>query len=205
VVEDEVIPIEAILLALRRHRGWVDGVVVSGGEPTLHKGLGDLISMFRTEGLEVKLDTNGSNPEVLADLLDRGMLEYVAMDVKAPLDEAYAGIAGADVDLDAIRRSIDLLRNGTVPYEFRTTVCPAQLDEEDIERIARAVSGARLLYLQPFRPVNCYDRSFGNIAPYNPDRMRELCRIASTHVERCIVRGDTASEMIAAGQAAEGF
>ena len=78
------------------------------------------------------------------------------------------------------------------------TVCPAQLDEEDIELIAQAVSGAQALYLQPFRPVNCLDRSFEAVKPYNPDRMRELCRIAARHVERCMVRGDQASELVAA-------
>ncbi len=199
-VSDEVIPLEAVLLALRRHRGWIDGVVISGGEPTIHKGLSELIARFHAEGLGVKLDTNGSRPGVLESLLGEGVLDYVAMDVKAPLDETYAQVAGVEVDLDAIRRSIDLLLSSNVPYEFRTTVCPAQLGEEEIERIARSVSGARLLYLQPFRPVNCYDRSFESITAYNQDRMRELCRIAAPYVERCLVRGDQAGEFATVGE-----
>ena len=102
-------------------------------------------------------------------------------------------------DVENIRRSIDLLIRGDVSYEFRCTVCPTQLGEEEIALIGQAVSGARALYLQPFRPVNCLDRSFETLKPYNPDRMRELCRIAAGHVERCMVRGDQASELVAAG------
>jgi len=194
----DVIPLEAILLNLRRQSGWIDGMVVSGGEPTLHAGLAELIETFRGEGLPIKLDTNGSRPDVLERLLRTGALDYVAMDVKAPLDERYAKVVNAPVNLENLRRSIDLLVHGDISYEFRCTVCPTQLDEEEIELIAQAVSGARALYLQPFRPVNCLDRSFEKMKPYNPDRMRELCHIAARHVERCMVRGDQASELVAA-------
>jgi len=195
---DEVIPIEAVLLNLRRQRGWLDGVVISGGEPTLHSDLLEMIELFRAEGVGVKLDTNGSRPEVLAHLLRRGVLDYVAMDIKAPLDHRYRDVAAAEVDLNAIRRSIEILIASDIPYEFRTTVCPTQLAEEEIACVAEAVRGATLLYLQPFRPVNCLDRSFESLKPYNPDRMRDLCRIAAGYVGRCAVRGDQASEFVAA-------
>jgi len=195
---DEEIPIEAILLNLKRQQGWIDGVVISGGEPTLHPGLIALVKLFRAQGVEVKLDTNGSNPETLKQLLERGLLDYVAMDVKAPLDYRYCETAGADVDLDALRSSIALLLGGHVPYEFRTTVCPTFTAEEDVRQIGEAVRGARLLYLQSFRPVNCLDRDLESVKPYNPDRMRELCRVASVYVRRCLVRGDQASELVTA-------
>ena len=106
---DEAIPLEAVLVSFRRQRGWLDGVVISGGEPTLHPGLLDFIRQFRAKGIAVKLDTNGSRPDVLERLLALGVLDYVAMDVKAPLDGKYAEVARAPVDLDAIRRSIELL------------------------------------------------------------------------------------------------
>jgi len=198
-LSDETIPPEAVLQSLRRNRGWVDGVVISGGEPTLHPDLPELIDLFRAEGLGVKLDTNGSRPDTLERLLSKGLLDYVAMDVKAPLDDAYREVAGAPVDVEAIRRSIELLLEGSVPYEFRTTVCPAQLGAGQIERIARAIRGAERYYLQPFRPVNCYDRSFETIRPYNGDEMRELCRAAAPFVARCAVRGDSAATPAAAG------
>jgi len=195
---DEFIPIEAVLLCLRRQRGWVDGVVVSGGEPTLHPDLLELIQLFRGEGIGVKLDTNGSRPDVLEKLLQRNALDYVAMDVKAPLDQRYDEVAGVKVDLEAIRRSIELLMRSGVPCEFRTTVCPAQIGEDEIADIAQAVRGATKLYLQAFRPVNCLDRSFEKLKPYNADEMRNLGRIASRYVKRCAVRGDAAGELAAA-------
>lgn len=197
----ENIPLHAVLAGLRAQSGWIDGIVISGGEPTLHPDLDELIRHFRHEGLAVKLDTNGSRPDVLRNLLDRELLDYVAMDVKAPLDYRYHHVAGATVDLDAIRRSIHLLIDGDIPYEFRTTVCPALTHHDDIRGIAAAVSGAQLLYLQPFRPVNCLDPALHTTTPYNPDQMRELCALAAPFVHRCIVRGDTASELVTAGAA----
>lgn len=190
----ESIPIDVIVRNLRQQRGWIDGVVISGGEPTLQADLLELIRIFRAEGLGVKLDTNGSRPDVLDQLLERGVLDHVAMDVKAPLDSKYSEIAGVPVSLDAIRQSIELLIASDVPYEFRTTVCPTQLIEDDINRIGQAVRGAKLYYLQAFRPVNCLDPSMENIKPYNSDEMRDLCCIAAKYVQHCVVRGDQASE-----------
>ena len=195
---DEAIPIEAVLSSLQRQRGWVDGIVISGGEPTLYPDLPELISFFRVEGIGVKLDTNGSRPDMLERLLGRGIVDHVAMDIKAPLDHRYSEVAGVEVDLDAIRRSIELLMSSDIPYEFRTTACPSQLGEDEIAGIAQAVRGARHLYLQAFRPVNCLDRSFENIKPYNSDEMRTLSLVASRYVERCSVRGDEASEHVTA-------
>jgi pyruvate formate lyase activating enzyme len=194
---DESIPVESVLLNLRRQRGWVDGVVISGGEPTLHRNLIQLASAFKAEGIGVKLDTNGTRPHVLKQLLDSGLLDYVAMDLKAPLDGRYERIAGVPVDLDAIRGSISLLLGGDVPYEFRTTVCPRDLNADDIEEMAETITGARLYYLQAFRPLHCLDRSLEDVKPYNPEEMRDLCRTAAPHVQRCMVRGDQASELIA--------
>lgn len=195
---DECIPLEAVLVTCRRQRGWIDGVVISGGEPTLYDGLARFIQIFRKEGVDIKLDTNGSRPEMLEELIGQGLVDYVAMDIKAPLDARYRDVAGVEVDLPAIRRSIDLLMHGTVPYEFRTTVCPGQLGAAEIDGIGRAISGARAYYLQTFRPINCLDRALEQAKPYNQDDMREFCRLAARHVRRCAVRGDQASELIAA-------
>lgn len=194
----ESIPLDGILRALRRQRGWIDGVVISGGEPTLHPDLMELIDAFRAEGLLVKLDTNGSKPDVLEKLLLMGAVDYVAMDIKAPLDEKYSLVARVPVKLDAVRRSIEMLIGGTVEYEFRTTVYPTDLDDADIERIALDIRGARLFYLQSFRPANTLDPDLADVKPYTMLQMRDLCRIASKYVRRCAVRGDQASEIVAA-------
>ena len=199
---DEAIPVEAVLWNLRQQRGWIDGVVISGGEPTLQPQLLDLIRTLRDEGVLVKLDTNGSRPDVLGKLLEYGVLDYVAMDVKAPLNGKYSEVAGVPVDLDEIRSSIELLISSDISYEFRTTVCPTQLAAEDIEHIGRAIRGAKRYYLQAFRPVNCLEPEMEQVKPYNPDEMRDLCRIAAKYVQRCMVRGDQGSELVvAAGRA----
>ena len=195
---DESIPLDGILTSLQKQKGWIDGIVITGGEPTLHTNLTNLIKRFRQEGLPVKLDTNGTNPQIVERLLEEGLVDFVAMDVKAPLDYRYGELAGAPVDIDAIQTSIELLIGGDVEYEFRTTVCPHYTSEAEIEGIARAVRGAMTLYLQAFRPVNCLDTTLEAVKPYDPDQMRAFCAIASKYVKRCMVRGDSASEQVAA-------
>jgi pyruvate formate lyase activating enzyme len=190
------VPFEAVADCLARNKGWVDGVVITGGEPTLHNGLRDLILALRPLVGAVKLDTNGSRPGVLDALLQEGLVDYVAMDVKAPLDERYARVAGVQVALDDIRDNIETLIGGDVDYEFRTTVCPAQLTHPDILDTARAIRGARRYYLQPFRPANCLDPAFNGLAACGRDALRDAARQCVRYVQRCAVRGDAASEFV---------
>jgi len=192
--ELESIPLAAVDGCLSRNAGWIEGVVISGGEPTLAPGLPRLIEHFRTRGLAVKLDTNGSHPEVLARLLAEGRLSAVAMDVKAPLDERYHAAAGVTVNLDAIRESIELLIRSNIEYEFRTTVCPVFHDAAAIEGVALAVRGARRYVLQRFRPLNCLDPALTAVQPYNGEQMRRLAKVAARYVHSCAVRGDAESE-----------
>lgn len=163
------IPLDHILERLKEFDGWIDGVCVTGGEPTLHKGLEGLLERLKAMGLGVKLDTNGSRPEVLEKLLAEGLIDHVAMDVKAPLDEAsYSRAAGTPVKLDRIRRSIELLMEGKVDYTFRTTVVPTLHREEDLLRMAEELRGAKGLKLQNFNPQDPLDPSLRGTSPY-PD------------------------------------
>lgn len=191
----ESVPFDSILQTLARNQGWVDGVVISGGEPTLHRGLGEMIDELHAAGHEVKLDTNGSRPDVLAHLLERKALQFVAMDVKAPLDESYSHVTNVDCDLAAIQESIGLLIDSDVDYEFRTTVCPACLDQEGVIGVARAVRGAKRLVLQPFRPVNCLDPAMEEVKPYKQHVLRRFARGAGKYVRLCCVRGDAATHV----------
>lgn len=193
----EAIPIQNVMASLLRNREWVDGVVISGGEPTLAVGLRELLELFRDAGMPVKLDTNGSRPAVLEEVLAGGLAEHVAMDVKAPFDGRYAGVVGKEVDLDAVRASASLLMRSGTSYEFRTTVCPAQLGGGDVEDLAQDIEGAQMLFLQKFRPVNCLDPAMEGVKPYNDDEMRALAERAARHVKRCMVRGDSGSDTAA--------
>lgn len=147
--EDPLIPEDLVLNELERRRGFLDGVVFSGGEPTLQTDLPEFIERVRALGFPVKLDTNGTNPDVLAMLLSQGLLDYVAMDVKAP-PEKLEFICGGIDEAAAIETSISLLLLSDIDYEFRTTVAP-QLTHDDIMSIARSMRGARRYVLQQCR------------------------------------------------------
>ncbi|MDW7709124.1 MAG: anaerobic ribonucleoside-triphosphate reductase activating protein [Deferrisomatales bacterium] len=137
------VPLEAVLARLDALRGWVDGVCVTGGEPTLEPRLPELLAVFRSRGLGVKLDTNGSRPAVLASLLAGGLLESVALDVKAPLEPIpYRRNAGAGADPAQVATSLELLARAEIPLEVRTTVHPSLLSQEEVRRLAAQVGAA---------------------------------------------------------------
>lgn len=135
---------------LEKRAGQIKGVVVTGGEPTLQPDLIYFISQVKELGLLVKLDTNGTNPQILKKLMDRKLIDYSAMDIKAPLNK-YSETAGTRVDIDKIRESIDLLMHSSMPYEFRTTFAPT-LTQEDVLAIADDIMGTKAYYLQQYRP-----------------------------------------------------
>lgn len=182
VTEDEVHSF------LARRSGLVDGVVVTGGEPTLQPGLAGFLRRVKDQGLAVKLDTNGYRPETLEGLLDQGLVDYVAMDIKAP-PAKYGLLAGRDgLDMGRLERSIELLRTASVPYEFRTTVVPDLLNEDDIEAIAAWIEGARRYVLQQFRPLNTLQPDLEGVSPYTLERLHGMARRAQRWVEEVIVR-----------------
>jgi pyruvate formate lyase activating enzyme len=143
------VPVDEVLDELRDRRDFLDSVVVSGGEPTLQPDLQEFLAAVRAMGLGVKLDTNGSRPDVLRDLFERKLVDYVAMDIKAP-SARYSEFAGVPVDLVRIEESIRLIRSSAPDYEFRTTVAPG-LAAEDLRTIADWILGAKRYVLQPFR------------------------------------------------------
>ncbi|MFO8013791.1 MAG: anaerobic ribonucleoside-triphosphate reductase activating protein [Phycisphaerae bacterium] len=190
----EVVPLEAVLAHMADRDDWLDGVVVCGGEPTLWPALPDLCRRFRDAGLAVKLDTNGTQPEMLGALLAGGLVDAVAMDLKAPLDHRYAAACGVEtVDLEAVRRSIALLTGGGVEYAFRTTVVPTLHGEEEVRAMGARIAGAAEWTLQPFEPAGALDPALRTVRPYPPARMAALADIGRTFVARCRVRGQAAT------------
>lgn len=142
---------EQVLSFLKKRVGVLDGVAITGGEPLLHKDIGAFLAKVKALGYQIKLDTNGSFPELLMELVKAGLVDRVAMDIKnAPA--CYGETAGvAGLDLAAIERSKDFLLSGAVDYEFRTTVVKGLHDEERLKEAARWISGAREYYLQQFK------------------------------------------------------
>ena len=139
-------------VAARRRRGIVEAIVVSGGEPTLHSDLSDFLGRCKAAGLAVKLDTNGSRPEVLRTCFDRGLVDFVAMDVKAPWSQ-YATLAGINVDVESVQTSMRLIAASGLPHQFRTTRVNPLLSESDFTEISAQIPVGSPHVWQTFRPV----------------------------------------------------
>ncbi len=184
------VPLSEVMNYLRENSEFLDGVVITGGEPTLHPDLPELIRELRQTGLKVKLDTNGTNPEMLRDLIDSNLVDYIAMDLKAPLNSKYEDVVGCSVPLEKIKESITLIMQSGIDYEFRTTVVPILLTAQDIESIAAFIGGAKKYALQQFRPGNCMDPNLNVIRPYNKGTMLGMAEKAKQYVRKSVIRGD---------------
>ena len=169
------VPVDEILDQLRDRRGFLDSVVVSGGEPTLQPGLQEFLAAVRAMGLRVKLDTNGSRPDVLRDLFEGKLVDYVAMDIKATRAR-YSEFAGVPVDLVRIEESTRLIRSTAPDYEFRTTVAPG-IAAEDLRAIADWISGAKRYILQPFHvppEKGLLDPTWADREALSPHALRDI-------------------------------
>jgi len=178
---------EEILDFLRERRKWLDGVCISGGEPSLHSGLPAFIRKVRKEGFLVKLDTNGSNPEMLEMLVKDGLVDYIAMDIKAPLED-YERVAGVKVRRSDIRRSAEIIMKSGVEYEFRTTVVPRLFRKGDMERIGKWLKGAERFFVQQFRTGVTLDRSFQKGTTLSEKELMGLAIIARRYFRHAGVR-----------------
>ncbi|NMA67104.1 MAG: anaerobic ribonucleoside-triphosphate reductase activating protein [Clostridiaceae bacterium] len=147
-----------ILTFLMKRKKLLDGVVVTGGEPTLQKDLLSFISKVKNMGYSIKLDTNGTNPDVLNELINNELIDYVAMDIKAPLSN-YDKICCTKVDTEKIKKSIELLLKGNIEYEFRTTYVPG-LKEDDLISICKSIEGAQQYVVQQYKEVNSFEGSY---------------------------------------------
>jgi len=176
------IPFSSIKKFLLAHKVWIDGVCITGGEPTIHADLWDLIKGIRDLGFGVKLDTNGTNPVMLKELLGKGVLDYVAMDIKTSF-EKY-GMVGGGQYIREVDESITTLMSSGIEYEFRTTVVPTIVDEdgEDVATIARRIKGARLYVLQQFNPAHT-PPPFSEMKPYPEERLADMAQVAAKYVQ----------------------
>lgn len=169
----EDIPLDYIFLTLKKYKNWVDRIVITGGEPTIHKGLFYLAGQLKAMGMQIKLDTNGSNPKAVKGLVSEGLVDYIAMDVKGPV-ERYRRWCGVEVDAARIEESIDYILEGNVDYEFRMTVVPFLHREEDVYEAAERIKTAKRFYIQEFRSAPTLDPSYADIKPYLPAKMTRI-------------------------------
>lgn len=184
----EAISVSELLTWLRGRVGLLDGVCISGGEPTINEELARLAHEIKALGFALKLDTNGTRPGALADLIDQELLDYVAMDIKAPLDARYRALVGRNVSPAIIAESMTMLRSSGVAYEFRTTVAPG-LDRQALVDIAALLEPGERWYLQVYRHPDDLPEAKGAPALAAED-LHEIVEALSATGIQVAVRGD---------------
>jgi len=178
---------DELIAFLKSRKALLDGVAITGGEPCLHPDLPQLMRRIRAEGYKVKLDTNGYHPGRLKAILEEGLADYVAMDIKNS-EEKYALTCGMEsLDMGKIRESILLLMNGNTDYEFRTTVIHEFHEEEDFRRMGEMIKGAKRYFLQRFTDRESVP--YGNLSAPSFDDMHRYAAIASEYVADTQLRG----------------
>jgi pyruvate formate lyase activating enzyme len=173
---------------LASRRGFIDGVVITGGEPTIHSHLKELIAAIRELGFTVKLDTNGYNPSILGKILTLRIVDFIAMDIKTSLRK-YSRAAGVDVDTHRITKSVEMIKSSSVEYEFRITCVPGLVESEDIEEISTLIGRSGRLTLQQFHPENTLDPDYSTLTPYPGETLTAFLDIARRNVTSCRLIG----------------
>ncbi len=182
---------------LKKRKGLLEGVCVTGGEPCIHKDLPQFCKKIKRLGYLVKLDTNGSNPKMLRKLIDDKLIDYVAMDIKAPGGSdptkrgsdppllpplLYEKAAGVKVNIKKIQKSIDILKKGKIDYEFRSTILPRLHRKEDVVNMAKWIQGAKVYYLQQFRPEKTVDPEYEKYNPFNIKELEVILKLCNRYV-----------------------
>jgi len=179
---------DGLFVFLRSREGKLDAVVITGGEPCLQKDLLKFVRKIKKLGFLVKIDTNGSYPETLAMLIREKLVDYIAMDLKAPADK-YEEVTGFKADFQKINKSVKMIMAGGLPYEFRTTVVPGLLDKSDIAEMGKIIKGADKWYLQKFKSdTDLVGRDLERRVPYNARQMQEMAEVGSKFVNKCEAR-----------------
>ena len=173
---------------LKERKNFIDGVVITGGEPTLSWDIISFAQAIKNIGLLIKLDTNGCRADVLKELIGRELIDYAALDIKTSFDK-YEEAAGVKVEIKRIEESIGLILASKINYEFRTTVVPGIVEEEDIKKIGERVRGAKRYALQQFVNKNTLDESYSQRKPYEPKVLKDWGRILEDYAEEVLIRG----------------
>jgi pyruvate formate lyase activating enzyme len=180
--------LQEMLRVIVSRRGFVDGVVITGGEPTMYSDLVKLAVVIKTMGFSVKLDTNGSNPDVLRVLLKSKIVDFIAMDIKTSWAK-YRMAAGVKVDRSRLIDSVLLIKESHIDHEFRTTCVPRLVDGDDIEEISKIVGRSGNYTLQQFQPENTLKPEFSKITPYSKETLMSFRDRAGKNTAYCRLIG----------------
>jgi pyruvate formate lyase activating enzyme len=174
---------------LKNKKKWLDGVCITGGEPMIHKELFSFVSKIKNLGFLVKLDTNGSNPKMLKKLMDDKLVDYIAMDIKAPL-EKYDNITRIKTNKNDIKESINLIKKNKIDNEFRITVVPGLVNKDDIKEIGKLLKGAKRFFIQQFKAnENVIDMAYRNKKSFSSEDLEEFKVILNKYINTVNVRG----------------
>jgi pyruvate formate lyase activating enzyme len=176
-----------IINFLKKRKGKLDGLVITGGEPTLQNDLISFIGKIKKLNYSVKLDTNGSKPDVLKEIFALNLVDYIAMDLKAPLKK-YSSVTKSNIREENILKSIHLIMNSGIEYEFRTTVLKSQLSIQDLLDGVRLIKGAELFMLQKCNTSYVPDENSKHKETYSDSELSEIKKLLSNFVVRCEVR-----------------
>ena len=179
---------EKVLDFISRRKKMIEGVVITGGEPTLHKDLTGFICRIKAMGFKVKLDTNGSDPTRIKSLLQSGLVDYIALDIKTSFGR-YPLITGQKDIVHTVSETMRYIMLSMIPYEFRTTCVPGVVGEEDFREIGEMVNGAKKYCLQQFRSSTTFDEKFRDIQPYFKEDIRKFRDILEDFVDVVETRG----------------
>ncbi len=181
-------PLDYFLSFLDSRKGWLEGICISGGEPLLQDDLETLLILIKDRNLLVKIDINGSFPSRLEDLIQKRLIDHIAMDVKAPL-KRYQEVTRSTVNEEDIVRSVDIIKNSGLGYVFRTTLVPGLVGPEDIKKICQMLDGAKIFQLQQFVPLNTLDSHYLQKKPYRREEVQGLARIAEPYFSEVRIEG----------------
>lgn len=185
--KDYPIKQDDLFVFLKSRVNKLDAVVITGGEPCLQKDLFEFIKKIKKLGFLIKLDTNGSYPKILDKLIKEKLIDYIAMDLKAP-ENKYEKITGIK-NFNNIKKSVKIIKDSNLPYEFRTTIVSGLLNKDDISEMGKIIKGADAWYLQTFKSnTELLNKELKNKAPYNLKQMQEMAKIGSKYVKKCEVR-----------------
>lgn len=182
------ISFDEIKNSLEKNKDFIDGIVITGGEPTIHDNLVDLCKELRKLNFKIKIDTNGSKPEIIKELLDKKLIDYVAMDIKAPFDK-YNEITDSEIDLKKIKESINIISKSS-DYEFRITLFPKILEKDlvEIAKYLKEMKANKSFFIQQFKPEDCINKDFEKIKPYTKEEMERFYNLIKKYFDKCGLR-----------------
>lgn len=183
----DIIPTEEVLSFLKKRASILEGICITGGEPTLQKDLPEFITSVKELGLKVKLDTNGNHPDILRNLLELNLLDYVAMDIKNSLEKYPITVGIPDFSADRIEKSVAILRSASIPYEFRTTIVKELHTHEDMHSIGKWLHGAPVLFLQSFEDSG--EILQDGLSAHSKETLLEFQNILESYINKVALRG----------------